>query len=276
MQPVTRELSALEIIREGFSLFRRQFPRIFVPLFLGAIIAAPVNLLFAYITAPLAQQLSSYRNVTVTNANEGVIFSLFGQSLGYTILELWLLFVIYVPFLAIAFKIAHNSSSGKTPSLRDGFSIGFNRILSLFVAGILTGILVLTGLVLLVVPGILVTVMLLMFIPAIVLENQSSLGSLGRSKQLVSRRWGLVFLVGLIAFIVGLVLRNFFGNLFYFLDIYTSSLVQPFYGLISDVLGVSLLAVLYQSLLMKEGGAPDRQIQPPPDPDSVQNLATNS
>ncbi len=255
MQPVTRELSTGEIITQGFSLFREQFPRIVVPLFFGALIAALVRVLFAIQTAALTQQLTSFRNITVNETNAGRILSLAVQSLSYTVLEALVLFIISVPFFAMAFKVAYDSSSGKTPSLKDGFFVGFNLLPSLLIAGFIVGILVSIGLVLLVVPGIIFVIMFLMFIPAIALENESSLGSLGRSRHLVSRRWGSVFLVGLVAFIISIVLNTLFGNIFGFLNIYASSVVQPFYGLISDALGISFLTRLYESLLIKEGGA---------------------
>ncbi len=187
MQPLTRELSTLEIIRRGFSLFREQFPRIVVPLFFGAIIAALFRLLFAYETAPLTQQLTSYRNITANATATGQALSVLAQLFGYVVLQTLVLFIVSVPFFAMALKIAYDSSNEKTPSLKDGFSIGFNRLPSLLFAGIIVGSIGTIGLVLLVVPGVIFTVMFLMFIPAIVLENESSLSSLGRGPVCSSR-----------------------------------------------------------------------------------------
>lgn len=273
MQPVDQELSTGEIFRRGFSLFRGQFPRIVTPLFFGALITALMRLLFAYQTAPLTQQLAIFRNTTINETNAGQILSIASQLLTYAVLEALVLFIISVPFFAIAVKIAYDSSSGKPSNLRGGLSIGFNRTPSLIAAGIIVGVIVAIGLVLLVVPGILFTIMFLMFIPAIMLENESSLSALGRSRQLVSRRWGVVFIVVLAAFIITVAIGTIFGNLFNFLDIYSSSLIQPFYGLISDVLGVSLLVVLYQSLLAKEGAATGAKAQASANPDSSQSAA---
>ena len=265
MQPVTRELSTGEIITRGFSLFREQFPRIVVPLFFGALIAALVRLLFAYETAPLTQQLSSFTNLT-DPATAGRALSVLGRLFGYTVLQTLVLFIVSVPFFAIAFKIAFNSSSEEAPSLRAGFSAGFRRLPSLLFAGIIVGSVVTLGLLLLVVPGVIFTIMLLMFIPAIVVENESALSSLGRSRQLVSHRWGAVLIICLVAFIITIVLGTLFGNIFGFFgfsDIYTSSVVQPIYGLISDVLGVSFLTVLYRSLLIKESAESPGSKAPP-------------
>ncbi len=263
-------------MRRGFSLFRQQFPRIGTPLFFGAIIAALVRLLFAYQTAPLNQQLATFRNITINETNSRQILSVVAQIFSYTVLQVLVLFIVSVPFFAIAFKLAYDSSNKKTPSLKEGFSTGLRRSPSLLFAGILVGSVVTFGLVLLVIPGAIFTIMFLMFIPAIVVENESSLGSIGRSRKLTSHRWGAVFLVVLVAFIISVALSTLFGNLFYFLDIYASSLIQPFYGLISDVLGISFLAVLYQSLLMKDGGSAGTQTQPPASPDSLQNPASKS
>ncbi len=276
MQPVTSELSTGEILGKGFSLFRQQFPRIVTPLFFGAIIAALVRLLFAYQTAPLYQQLATFRNATINETNAAQILSVAGQLLSYAVLQVLVLFIVSIPFFAIAFKVAYDLSNEKTPSLKENFSIGFRRLPSLFFAGIVIGSIVTIGIILLVVPGVIFTIMFLMFIPAVVLENESGLGSLGRSRQLASHRWGIIFLIVLVAFVVSIALSTVFGNIFGFLDIYGSSIVQPFYGLISDVFGVSLLAVLYQYLLNKEGGAPGSQVQSLTNPDGTQGPAPHS
>ncbi len=274
MQPVTKEFSTGEILGRGFSLFRQQFPRIVVPLFFGALIAALLRLLFAYETAPLTQRLATYTNIT--NATAALqAFSIITQLFGYLVLQTFALFVVSVPFFAMALKIAYDSSNEKTPSLKAGFSIGFRRLPSLLLAGVIVGSLVTIGLILIVVPGVIFTVMFLMFIPAIVVENESGLGSLGRSRQLASHRWGVVFLVALVALIITVLLNTLFGNLFGFLDLYSSSIVQPLYGLIPDVLGVSLLAVLYQSLRIKEGGEPGSQIHSLTTPSGTEGPAPN-
>lgn len=264
MPPVTRELSIGEIITRGFSLFRWQFPRIVIPLFFGAIIAALVRLLFAYASAPLSQHLNSLGNITTNATAAGQAFSILAQLFGYEVLQTIILFIVSVPFFAIALKIAYDASNEKTPSLKEGFSVGFSRLPSLLFAGIIVGSIVTIGLILIIVPGVLFTIMFLMFIPAIMLEGESSLGSLGRSRQLASHRWGVVFLLVLVAFVVSFALNTLFGNIFYFLDIYASQLVQPFYGLISDVLGISILTVLYQSLSTRENaGSLGSQVPPP-------------
>lgn len=270
MQPVARELSSGEILARGFSLFRQQFRRIVTPLFFGAIITALVRLLFAYQTAPLYQQLATFRNVTINETNAGQILSVAGQLLSYAVLQVLILFIISIPFFAIAFKVAYDASNEKTPSLKEDFSIGLRRLPTLLFAGLVVCSIVLIGIVLLVVPGVIFTIMFLMFIPAIIVENESGLSSLGRSRQLTSHRWGVIFLVILVALIISIALSTIFGNLLGFLDLYASSIAQPFYGLISDVFGVSLLAVLYQSLLIKEGGTPSSQGTYPTNPDVTQ------
>ncbi len=255
MQAIDRELSAGEIISRGLSLAFGSFLKIIVPLLLGAVAVAVVRLFFAIQLAPLTQKLMNFSSVPVNATNAGPLLSLALESLSYAVLEEFILFIVSITFFAMALKVAFDASTGKSPNFKEAFSLGFLRIPTFVISGFVVGVIVFVGLALLVVPGILFILMFLMFIPAIALENASALGSLGRSRQLASHRWGVIFIVALVAFIISALLGIFFGTVFSFLDSYSAAVVQPFYGLVSDVLGVSFLTILYQSLRMKEGAA---------------------
>jgi hypothetical protein len=87
------------------------------------------------------------------------------------------------------------------------------RMPSIWVAGLIAGVLVALGFVALVVPGIILNVMFALIIPVIVIEKAGPLQSLGRSRQLVGHRWGKTFglllvlglIVGVLGYILGLV-----------------------------------------------------------------------
>jgi hypothetical protein len=73
-------------------------------------------------------------------------------------------------------------------------------------ASIITGILIVLGFIALIVPGIILALMFSLVYPVIMLEGTGILGSLYRSRVLVSNRWlktlGLLFVVGIIVAMV--------------------------------------------------------------------------
>ncbi len=276
MQAVDRELSSIEVISKGFSLFIQHFARIVVPLLFGAILTGTVRLLFTYRLAPLQDQLSAF-NLTETTVNSTYARQFQSVALQFyplTELQGLILWIVAAPFFGLAFKVAYEASTANTPRLTWSLSawavklptimisslIVGTIVFALLASGLIGSLFVFIGLLLLVIPAILFIVMSLMFLPAVMLENESAISSLTRSRHLVARRWGKVFTVALVALIIYILLGTVFSLIFSFLDIHVSAVAQSFYNLISDVLGVSLLVTMYQSLLMKERGGP--QVSP--------------
>ena len=76
----------------------------------------------------------------------------------------------------------------------------------LLAASIITGILIVLGFIALVVPGVILALMFSLVYPALMLEGTGVLGSLSRSRELVSNRWlktfGLLLLLGIIVAIL--------------------------------------------------------------------------
>jgi hypothetical protein len=87
-------------------------------------------------------------------------------------------------------------------NLQTSFNFTLTKVLFLLGASIITGILIVLGFVLLVVPGVILALMFSLVYPVIMLEGIGVLGSLSRSRVLVSNRWlktfGLLLLLGII------------------------------------------------------------------------------
>lgn len=269
MESFERELSASEIISKGLLLFRRRFTKIVVPLFFGAIITAIIRLFFTYRLAPLSQQFATLVNATQTNStNIGQFLPVAQLVFGYTVLEDLAVWIVAAPFFALAVKVAYEATTKGAVKMSEAFSAWLGKLTTLLFSGLIVGFVFFTiliasivgsitvyfGLIFLVVPAIIFIIMSMMFLPAIILENKSALSSLGRSRKLVSKRWRKVFIVALIGLIMNFLIGTIFGGVLFFLNPYQSAVAEPFYSLFSDVLGVSFLVVLYQSLLIKEKG----------------------
>lgn len=115
----------------------------------------------------------------------------------------------------IAVRYASGLLEKGEASLQEGFSFTMSRLVSLLVAAIITGILMVVGLFCLIVPGIIVSIMFSLVTPVIMIERIGALDSLGRSRRLVSKRWGKTFAVyvligiinSIISVIVGIIVR---------------------------------------------------------------------
>ena len=87
-------------------------------------------------------------------------------------------------------------------NLQTSFNFTMPRLLSLLAASILTGFLIVLGFIAFVIPGVILALMFSLVYPAIMLEDKGVLGSVSRSRVLVSNRWlktfGLLLLLGII------------------------------------------------------------------------------
>ena len=268
MEGFTQELTSREIVARGFYHFRKNFARIAIPLFFGAILTSITRLAFTYRLAPLNAQFDAFNTTGINSTNLPQFLTVAQQLFSYAMLEYLTLWIIAAPFFGLAIKIAYEALTGKNAKVSTEFSLWLRKIPSLVIASMIVGIIVFTlllsifvlsitlnfGFLILVIPAIIFVIMSIMFLPAVILENTTSLGSIRRSRKLVSKRWGKVFIIALIGLVMNLLIGTIFSGIFFFLNAYQSSAVEPFYSLISDVLGVSFLTILYKSLLIKEGG----------------------
>jgi hypothetical protein len=100
---------------------------------------------------------------------------------------------------------------GQRASLGDCLSAGFSRMLPVIGVALSSGIIILVGYVLLIIPGIIFNCMLYISVPAAVVERGGVLESLGRSRLLTRNNrlqiFGLLFLMGIIGAAINAALR---------------------------------------------------------------------
>jgi hypothetical protein len=195
------ELSIGEILTQTFNLYSRNFIQYLIPFLAAGILTGLVTIAVtsaivipAAPVHPTSQQLlawfPTYMIATATSIFLSGIVSWIAN--GIT--------------TGITIKFTSDMLESGQANLQTSFNFTLPRLLSLLAASIITGILVVLGFIALIVPGVILALMFSLVYPAIMLEGTGVLGSLSRSRVLVSNRWlktfGLLLLLGIIVAIV--------------------------------------------------------------------------
>jgi ribosomal protein L40E len=109
-------------------------------------------------------------------------------------LLLAVIFLVNVIFSTIAQGGAIKMASEEITKgqVNTGASVRFavSKLLSIWALSIIVGIIVFLGFIALIVPGIILAIMYSLALPVLLIENKGITESMGRSRQLVSHRWG--------------------------------------------------------------------------------------
>ena len=196
-----RELSIGEILSQTFTLYSRNFVQILIPFLVAGILTGLVTIVVTAViiipatpVQPTPQQLlawfPTYLIATLTSIFLSGIVSWIANAIA----------------TGITIKFTSDMLEKGYANLQTAFNFTLKKILSLLAASIITGILIALGFVALVIPGVILALMFSLVYPAIMLEGTGVLGSLSRSRVLVSNRWlktfGLLLLVSIIVAIV--------------------------------------------------------------------------
>jgi hypothetical protein len=126
--------------------------------------------------------------------------------------------ILFISWLAttiangIAVKISADMLEGRHTGLGVSLSLTFSRLPTLFVTGIITGVLIVFGLILLIIPGIIVATMFSLTVQAIILERLGTFESLKRSRKLATRKWGKTFVI-LFSVLILIIAMNIIGGI---------------------------------------------------------------
>ena len=195
------ELSIGEILSQTFTLYSRNFVQYLIPFLAAGILTGLVTIaVTAVIIIPTA----------LVQPTPQQLLAWFPTYLAATLTSIFLSGIVSWIANAIATGITIKFTSEMLEkgqaNLQTAFNFTLKKILSLLAASIITGILIALGFVALVIPGVIFALMFSLVYPAIMLEGTGVLGSLSRSRVLVSNRWlktfGLLLLVGIIVAIV--------------------------------------------------------------------------
>jgi len=191
-----KPLSKTQILDQTFRIYKENFTRF---LTIIAIIQVPVGLLqFGLQIFPM---YILFEPSTSKDAGSMiaimVIISLVGMMIG-------VLLVLIAQFLGNTALVAAvaNHYLGKPTSVAEAYRIALPKLGTVIWAGIVSGIIIMIGFVLLVVPGVIFSMWFCMISPAIVVENQRAMDALSRSKELAGGNLGKIFFVLLALFLI--------------------------------------------------------------------------
>jgi hypothetical protein len=253
----TYELSVEEIISSTFRLYFNNFRIFFVPYLMFSIISALLSL-------PILTYMQEMAKIDFTGPPEVVWPKLLNMLLTLIALASIIGIISWIVGTVVSGILIKSASDiiekGKT-SLSDSFKFAFSKLSSLLVASLIVSILTMLGLLLLIIPGIIVSIMFYLVIPVIIIENKGALESLTRSRELVSNRWLKTFalsliiglIIGALAFVVNLILAPF-GMYSALAGTIISSVIAPISPISSTF--------YYYSMCAKE----ESRIPPPPPP----------
>lgn len=258
MEKPSRELSIGEILSLTLNLYLSKFLQFFLPFLIAGIITGLS--MYAIISSfPLPEQ-------PIATAPYEEIFEWFVALLSTAIIIGVLLalvgWIVTTPTTGIATKYASDQIEKGTSNLGASLNFTISKLPSLLIAQLITGILTAIGMLLFFIPGIIISIMFLLIIPAIIIEQKGAFESLGRSRRLVSNRWlktfALLLIVGIIlGTVIGIVnllatpLNSTYPNISFLIINIAFSFVAP----------ISPIAITYLYYAMVA-----REIPPPPPP----------
>lgn len=240
----TRELTIGEIISRTFNLYFARFLLFVTPSLIGAVVTGALS---TALLAALALPSTS------PGADPTAFWNWFGIFIMTVIVLAILLGIISLIVGAITsgtvVKCVSDILEKGTANLQEGFSFALSKLPSLIGASLLTGIFIGIGMLLFIVPGIILAIMFSLTIPTIIIEQIGAFESLGRSRRLVSNRWGetfvLLLLLGIIILVVSFIatfVATPFGPFSTIVGILIASFVSPILPIGTTLLYYSMRA----------------------------------
>ncbi len=236
-----QELPFDEVIKLSFHLYQARFVDFFLPFLVAALLSAIVSAV-AGIGALLTIDPSS-----LTPDLFDLLAGFLAPLISWGIVS----YIFHTIASGIAVKHSSDILEKGDAGLGESFNYALSRLVSLLGAGIAYFALLIVGLLCFVVPGIILAIMFSLITPAIIIGGAGALGSLGRSRRLVSKRWGRTFAVlAVILIIQGIVLwivnavRGPFG-------VVGSIIAQVAGAAIQPILPIAT-TFLYYSMVVKE------------------------
>lgn len=233
-------LGVFDLLNKSWEVYKDRFETIVgiaaIPLVANFLIAIPL-IIGSFLTGAL------WKNMTLPVI---VILSVLAVILGLA----WIAFVIIWPAVAMLYAIKGREEE---IGLEESFRKAWPKIASYFWINLLSGLAVLVGLILVIIPGIIFAVWFVFSNYVLVVEGKKGTSALSRSKELVQGNWLAVF--GRIAFmgVVGMVIGGVLGLVPFLGPLLTNLLLTPF--------SVVFFYMLYEDLKQE----PEENPEPEPE-----------
>jgi len=200
----SRELSIGEILSLTLNLYLSKFLQFFLPFLIAGIITG-LSMYAIMSSFPLPEQPSA--NAPYEEIFEWLV-ALLTTAILVTVLSALVTLIVTTPTTGIVTKYASDQIERGTSNLGASLNFTISKLPSLLIAQFITGILTAIGMLLFFIPGIIISIMFLLIIPAIIVEQKGAFESLGRSRRLVRNRWLKTFVLILV---VGIILGTVIG-----------------------------------------------------------------
>jgi hypothetical protein len=268
-----RPLGVGEILDAAIKVYRNKFGTMLKAV---AVVIVPVQVLNVLITLSLPDTSTTAGTTTTTSDSEWAGFA-----------ALLLIFVISLVSAALAeaacLKAVSDTYLGTETDWRESLRFGFRRLGSLLWLMLIHGVVVLLGLLACIAPGVWLYVAWSVAVPALLIEGTRGFAALGRSFNLVRRRWWPTFGILLLANLLATTVSFGFGLLALPLvfagrdNEFVFDLANGVFGAVASVVTIpfvaAVVAVIYFDLrVRKEGfdlqlmapriGAPDGSVSP--------------
>ena len=224
---VTQELGIGEVVSKTFDLYRRNFAKYFVLYVVVYAIIGVVSALAtrAFVLPTLPANPTSQQVLNWVPGFFSTLFLLVGS--------IALVSLVFVPIAAGGtIKMASEEIEGRPVELGSSVSFAASKLIWMWALGLIVGIIVGLGFIALVIPGIILAIMFSLALPALLLENVGVVGSLGRSRALVSHRWlktFALFLVWVVIIAIAAIIVNLISSPFGWASSIVSSILGAFY-----------------------------------------------
>jgi Membrane domain of glycerophosphoryl diester phosphodiesterase len=192
--PQLRPLSVGEMLDAGFRLFRHRFGTLVACVVVPVV---PLTILGTIVTAstdPNAYDVNAPATETGT-AFVGFLISLVLQSAGAALA------------VAACFKAISAAYLGERANWADSLAYSVRRFIPLIAVYILVVLITIPGFILLIIPGIWLSVKLCMAFPAVVFERANPFRAIGRSWKLTRQNWWRIFGTLVVVFLIALVVN---------------------------------------------------------------------
>ena len=259
IQKPENELPLEEILRWAFTIYSKNFTTFLIP-FLAA----------AIVTGSLGSIVSNFATATTANIPkpgaspeeiQNWFWSFIVAMLAMTFVLAIISWIINAVANGVCVKCAADFIEKGKASLTEAFNFTVYKLVSLLAAALITGILIGLGALAFIIPGIILSIMFSLVVPAIMIEDIGALDSLSRSRKLVSYRWLKTFALLLIIYLA-VIFVSVIGNL-------VGQPLGPFSTLVSNIAAAFVqpiipisLTVYYYAMVAKEA----KRVHPPPPP----------
>ena len=191
-----------EVVSETFNLLRHDLVKYFV-------VFAVVEVVIGAATI-FAHQVVQIPTIPKAPTNLSWLPGYIGATIeSYLIIEVATL-VVFPIAEGATIKIAAEAIEGRRVPLGASVRFALSKLVWMWAVSLVVGVVVFLGFVALIVPGIILAIMFCLALPALLLENAGVVGSLSRSRELVSHRWGKTFVtffvLGFIVVLIGALL----------------------------------------------------------------------